>query len=81
MTKRQNNISRRELLRQTGMTGLAAVTTFIPMHPAIAQQAKVKIGLLLPYTGTYAALGHNITDAMKLGLAEAGTSLVAANSN
>lgn len=75
MTKRQNNISRRELLRQTGMTGLAAATTFIPMHPAIAQQAKVKIGLLLPYTGTYAALGHNITDAMKLGLAEAGNKL------
>lgn len=75
MTKRQNNISRRELFRQTGMTGLAAATTFIPMHPAIAQQAKVKIGLLLPYTGTYAALGHNITDAMKLGLAEAGNKL------
>lgn len=75
MTKRQRNISRRELLRQTGMTGLAAATTFIPMYPAIAQQAKVKIGLLLPYTGTYAALGHNITDAMKLGLAEAGNKL------
>ena len=45
------------------------------MHPAIAQQAKVKIGLLLPYTGTYAALGHNITDAMKLGFAEAGNKL------
>lgn len=75
MTSMQRKISRREVLRQTTAAGLAAATTFVPMRPAIAQQAKVKIGLLLPYTGTYAALGHNITDAMKLGFAEAGNKL------
>jgi branched-chain amino acid transport system substrate-binding protein len=75
MTNMQRKISRRELLRQTTAAGLAAATTFVPMRPAIGQQAKVKIGLLLPYTGTYAALGHNITDAMKLGFAEAGNKL------
>jgi branched-chain amino acid transport system substrate-binding protein len=48
-------MSRRDLLKQTTVAGLAAATNFIPAHPAIAQQAKVKIGLLLPYTGTYAA--------------------------
>jgi branched-chain amino acid transport system substrate-binding protein len=53
----QRKISRRELLRQTTAAGLAAATTFVPMRPAVARQAKVKIGLLLPYTGTYAALG------------------------
>jgi len=36
-----------------------------------AQSTPVRIGLLLPYTGTYAQLGHNITDAFKLRLAEA----------
>jgi len=75
MTDMQRKMSRRELLKNTTAAGLAAATTFVPMYPAIAQQAKVKIGLLLPYTGTYAALGHNITDAMKLGLAEAGNKL------
>jgi len=33
---------------------LTAATNFVPTHPSIAQQAKVKIGLVLPYTGTYA---------------------------
>jgi len=28
--------------------------------------AKLKVGLMLPYSGTYAALGANITDALKL---------------
>ena len=75
MTDMQRKISRRELLKNTTAAGLATATAFVPMHPAIAQQAKVKIGLLLPYTGTYAALGHSITDAMKLGFAEAGNKL------
>ncbi len=75
MIDKQRHLSRRELLRQTTAAGVAAATTFVPMRPAIGQQAKVKIGLLLPYTGTYAALGHNITDAMKLGFAEAGNKM------
>jgi branched-chain amino acid transport system substrate-binding protein len=75
MTNMQRKISRRDVLKQTTAVGVAAAATLIPIHPSIAQQAKVKIGLLLPYTGTYAALGHNITDAMKLGFAEAGNKL------
>jgi len=75
MTHMPRKISRRDVLKQTTAVGLAAATTFIPMYPSIGQQAKVKVGLLLPYTGTYAALGHNITDAMKLGFAEAGNRL------
>ena len=75
MTNTPRKMSRREVLKQTTAVGLAAATTFIPMRPSIGQKAKVKVGLLLPYTGTYAALGHNITDAMKLGFAEAGNKL------
>jgi branched-chain amino acid transport system substrate-binding protein len=40
-----------------------------------AQAAKVKVGILLPYTGTYASLGHNITDAMIMAIEEAGGTL------
>ena len=75
MTNTPRKMSRRDVLKQTTAVGLAAATSFIPMRPSIGQQAKVKVGLLLPYTGTYAALGHNITDAMKLGFAEAGNKL------
>ena len=46
-----------------------------PPRFALGQKAKVKVGVLLPYSGTYAALGHNITDAMKLALAAAGNKL------
>jgi branched-chain amino acid transport system substrate-binding protein len=41
----------------------------------LAQSAKVKVGILLPYTGTYASLGHNITDAMIMAIEEAGGTL------
>jgi len=75
MTRLQRNFSRRTFLKHTTAIGLAAASTFVPTRFAIGQKAKVKIGLLLPYTGTYAALGHNITDAMKLGFAAAGNKL------
>jgi branched-chain amino acid transport system substrate-binding protein len=42
--------------------------------PASAQ-AKLKIGLMLPYTGTYAALGTAITNAFKLAVEENGGKL------
>src|SRR5215472_3724393 len=75
MTYTPRKISRRDVLKQTTAIGLATATIFIPMYPSISQQAKVRVGLLLPYTGTYAALGHNITDAMKLAFAAAGNKL------
>ncbi len=42
---------------------------------ASAQDCSVKVGFLLPYSGTYAALGNNITDAFKLRVDEAGGKL------
>ena len=54
--------------------GIAAAG-LVSSVPAIAQQAKVKIGLMLPYTGTYAALGTAITNGFKLAIAENGGKL------
>jgi branched-chain amino acid transport system substrate-binding protein len=53
---------------------LAAIGTaaLLSSVPASAQQPKVKIGLMLPYTGTYAALGTAITNGFKLAIEEAG---------
>ena len=60
--------SRRALL------GAAACSSLLPRRLA-ASGARLKIGLLLPYSGTYAALGHNITDGMKLAASEQGGKL------
>lgn len=62
-------LSRRALL------GAAACTSLLPRRLFAAGAAKLRIGLLLPYSGTYAALGHNITDAMKLAATEHGGKL------
>ncbi len=43
--------------------------------PAIAQGAPLRIGLMLPYSGTFAALGENITAAFEMHLAERGNRL------
>ncbi|MGZ6142002.1 MAG: ABC transporter substrate-binding protein [Myxococcales bacterium] len=51
------------------MASLAARRVFA------ATTSKLRIGLLLPYSGTYAALGNNITDAMKLAAKELGGKL------
>jgi branched-chain amino acid transport system substrate-binding protein len=61
-------LSRRTLLGAAAAS-LAARRTFAAARP------KLRIGLLLPYSGTYAALGNNITDAMKLAAQEHGGKL------
>jgi branched-chain amino acid transport system substrate-binding protein len=62
-------LSRRALL------GAAACSSLLTRRVRAATGARLKIGLLLPYSGTYAALGHNITDAMKLAATEHGGKL------
>jgi branched-chain amino acid transport system substrate-binding protein len=56
-------------------TGAVAGSLLLPAPFAFAAPAKVRVGLMLPYTGTYAQLGKNITDAFKLYVAERGGKL------
>jgi len=75
MSKSKLLIDRRSALKLAGgaaVTGLA-VKSF-PM-PAIAQGAPIKVGFMLPYTGTYAALGKNIDQAFRMYVAEKGDKL------
>jgi branched-chain amino acid transport system substrate-binding protein len=63
---------------RTALKGLSValafgVATLLPTA-ALAQQ-KIKVGLMLPYTGTYAALGTAITNGFKLAVAENGGKL------
>src|SRR5216117_1608461 len=50
---------------------LCAALALFATAPATAQQ-KIKVGLMLPYSGTYAALGNAITNGFKLAINEAG---------
>jgi len=65
-------------LRRVGAIAAAAATAglLLTSGQAPAQQpGKIKIGLMLPYTGTFAALGTSITNAFKLAIAENGGKL------
>jgi branched-chain amino acid transport system substrate-binding protein len=67
------NATRSTLRRLAAMTAAgAAAGLLLSAGAALAQQPKVKIGLMLPYTGTYAALGNAITNGFKLAIDENG---------
>lgn len=63
--------------RRVLVTGVFAALTLLVLSPAsvLAQPPKLKIGFMLPYTGTYAALGKAITNGFKLSIAEHGGKL------
>ena len=63
----ETRIGRRFLLAGSAAAALA--------RPAIAQGAPLKVGLMLPFSGTYAQLGENIAIAFELLLAEKGGKL------
>jgi len=65
-------VSRRGVLK--GAATLAAAST-VPTTWAIAKTRPLKIGLMLPYSGTYAKLGENITFAVEMLIAEKGGKL------
>jgi branched-chain amino acid transport system substrate-binding protein len=76
MTTKKTNYSRRAVLAMAGAgAGVAAAVTTLPTRFAIGGQAKVKIGTLLPYSGTYTRLGQSITNAMELAFAQGGGKL------
>ena len=45
---------------------LLAAAALAAALPAFAQAPKLKVGLMLPYSGTYAALGNAIENGFKL---------------
>jgi branched-chain amino acid transport system substrate-binding protein len=52
-----------------------AAATALPRSWAIAQAKPLKVGLMLPYSGTFAKLGENITTAIEILIAEKGGKL------
>jgi branched-chain amino acid transport system substrate-binding protein len=64
------NRTRRRFVQQLGaLASASAAGTLVPTL-ARAQTAKLRVGLMLPYTGTFAALGTAITNGFKLAVNE-----------
>jgi branched-chain amino acid transport system substrate-binding protein len=63
------------LTRRLFGAGLAAVAAGSLARPAIAQDAPLKVGLMLPFSGTYASLGDSIAGAFEMLLTEKGGKL------
>jgi len=67
----RRRFDRRQFLKSgVGGVGVAAAALHAPF--VIAQPAKIKVGLMLPYTGTFAFLGAAIQNGFRLYLAERG---------
>lgn len=74
--KNKQGFDRRDfLIGSAAMAGATAVGTLAPFNLALAQGAKLKVGLMLPYTGTFAQLGVAITNGFKLAVEERGGKL------
>ncbi|HMN55751.1 MAG TPA: ABC transporter substrate-binding protein [Ottowia sp.] len=72
-----NGVSRRRVLaRGVSVVGAAAGVLgsgrALAQGPAAADKDKLKVGLMLPYSGTYAKLGEAIENGMRMAVAEKG---------
>ena len=65
-------IKRRRFLKGVAAGAAVAGAELAVPALALAQGAKIKVGLMLPYTGTYAPLGVAIENGFRLALQEAG---------
>jgi len=63
----RKGLTRRAVLASSAA---AAALSLLPRRSRAVSKAKLKIGLLLPFSGTYAALGASIADGMKLAASE-----------
>ena len=67
--------SRRQFVQGTAALTSAAALGALAPGIARAQAAKLRVGLMLPYTGTYAALGTAITQGFNIAVEENGGKL------
>lgn len=72
--KNERHLTQRRALTR-GLLIAAGLAVVGALPPAVHAQAKLKVGLMLPYTGTYAALGNAITNGFQLAVAEQGGKL------
>ena len=71
----KGGMRRRNLLKGAGALAGASLLGQGSISWAQGARPPLRVGLMLPYTGTYAALGNTIASAFKLGVAERGGKL------
>lgn len=71
----KNGVSRRSLLKSSAAVGAGVVGASSLPRFAIGQEAKIKLGMMLPFSGTYAALGEAINNALVMGVEQNGGKL------
>ncbi len=63
--------SRRLFLKEAvALAGLGSASAILPVHGASGATRPLKVGLMMPYSGTYAQLGVAMTNGFKLALEE-----------
>ena len=67
--------SRRQMLAQgAALLGATSTGLLLPQH-VLAQSGKIRVGFMLPYTGTYAQLGVAIENGVRMAINEQGGKL------
>ena len=72
--QKQGSVRRGFIKSSAAVAVAAAIGTLAPFNLAQAAD-KIKVGLMLPYTGTFTALGNAITNGFKLAVEERGGKL------
>ena len=73
---RKLNAGRRRFIQDSAaLGGAAALAGWVPSMALAQGSRKIKIGLMLPYTGTFGQIGLVITNAFKLAIEENGGKL------
>jgi outer membrane PBP1 activator LpoA protein len=67
--------SRRSVLTQGAALLGATSTSLLVSQNALAQSGKIRVGLMLPYTGTFAQLGVAIENGVRMAINEQGGKL------
>ena len=62
------------LTHSAALIGAAATAAYLPRH-TYAQGGKIRVGLMLPYTGTYAQLGVAIENGFRMAIDDQGGTL------
>ena len=75
MEDKSPNQRRRDVLKAAAAGATVASAGMLVPSFVRAQPAKIKLGLMLPYSGTFAALGVAIENGIRLALAEQGGKL------
>lgn len=70
-----NSNGRRDFLVNSAGLAIASFGTGLFSNIAAAQSAKIKVGFMLPYSGTYASLGVGIENGFRLFIQEKGGKL------